>query len=185
MFTYIYIRVSVGVLVCFCLSFSLPSYIVQYLLKEIAGPKCVSLKVLQPEKCSFKPKELLALVIEIFMNLAKHEDFAPAVSTLLLSHLHTYMHTCMHTHIHKCITHTCMHTKRRGCSLNMHIHSQGIVQVIRDERSYDNKVLLKVERLLRNHGLKDDVFINQFHEFIGTLTELNKDRMDLDASESS
>ena len=52
----------------------------QYLLKEIAGPKCVSLKVLQPDKCSFKPKELLTLVIEIFMNLAKDDAFADAVS---------------------------------------------------------------------------------------------------------
>ena len=53
----------------------------QYLLKEIAGPKCVSLKVLQPDKCSFKPKELLALVIEIFMNLARDDAFADAVSS--------------------------------------------------------------------------------------------------------
>lgn len=81
----------------------------QYLLKEIAGPKCVSLKVLQPEKCLFKPKELLALVIEIFMNLAKHEDFAPAVSTLLRFHMHTYMHVCMCACTCICI-HACTHT---------------------------------------------------------------------------
>ena len=48
-------------------------------VKEIAGPKCVAIKVKHPDKCHFKPKELLAVVIEIFMNLAKHEDFATAV----------------------------------------------------------------------------------------------------------
>ena len=47
-------------------------HITQYLLKEIAGDKCKNLKVQHPEKCYFRPKELLALVIEIFMNLAKH-----------------------------------------------------------------------------------------------------------------
>jgi ubiquitin conjugation factor E4 B len=104
----------------------------QYLLKEIAGPKCVALKVQQPEKCQFKPKELLALVIEIFMNLAQDEAFAPAA--------------------------------------------------VRDERSYSQTVLAKVERLLRQHGLKDQDFIDKFHAYVLKLGDLNKDRMDLDAN---
>jgi len=56
----------------------------------------VAIKVKHPDKCHFKPKELLAVVIEIFMNLAKHDDIATAV--------------------------------------------------IRDERSYDQRVLAKVEQ---------------------------------------
>ena len=39
----------------------------------------MAIKVKHPDKCHFKPKELLAVVIEIFMNLAKHDDFATAV----------------------------------------------------------------------------------------------------------
>ena len=104
----------------------------QYLLKEIAGPKCAALKVQQPDKCQFKPKELLALVIEIFMNLSKDEAFAPAV--------------------------------------------------IRDERSYDQKTLLKVERLLRQHGLKEKDFCDEFNSFVTKLGHLNQDRMELDAN---
>ena len=50
-----------------------------YVIKTIAGPRCIELKVQHPEKCYFKPKELLALVVEVFMNLAKHEKFALAV----------------------------------------------------------------------------------------------------------
>ncbi len=39
-------------------------------------------------------------------------------------------------------------------------------QVVRDERSYDQAVLKKVARLLRQHGLKDEDFVNQFHECV-------------------
>ena len=39
-----------------------------------------------------------------------------------------------------------------------------------------------VHQLLRKHGLKDEVFVNQFHEYVTQLAGLNKDRMDLDAS---
>jgi hypothetical protein len=39
-----------------------------------------------------------------------------------------------------------------------------------------------LHQLLRKHGLKDEVFVNQFHEYVTQLACLNKDRMDLDAS---
>ena len=39
-----------------------------------------------------------------------------------------------------------------------------------------------LHQLLRRHGLKDEVFVNQFHEYVTQLAGLNKDRMDLDAS---
>ena len=37
-------------------------------------------------------------------------------------------------------------------------------------------------RLLRQHGLKEEDFVNEFNKYVGKLAELNKDRMDLDAS---
>jgi hypothetical protein len=50
-----------------------------YLLDKIAGPKCIELKVQNPEKFSFKPKELLSLTSDIFLKLSAHAAFAPAV----------------------------------------------------------------------------------------------------------
>mmetsp|Transcript_49581 Transcript_49581/g.117977 ORF Transcript_49581/g.117977 Transcript_49581/m.117977 type:complete len:586 (+) Transcript_49581:2-1759(+) len=50
-----------------------------YLLDKIAGPKCIELKVLNPEKFSFKPKELLSLTSDIFLTLSTYPEFAPAV----------------------------------------------------------------------------------------------------------
>lgn len=102
-----------------------------YVLMLIAGPKCIELKVNDPDKYAFKPKELLALVVEIFINLSQHPNFAPAV--------------------------------------------------IRDGRSYDQKVLAKVHRLLRNHGLKDEQYIQKFWDFCQTLKGLESDQMELDA----
>ena len=40
---------------------------------------CVILQVTNPEKYAFRPKDLLALVTDIYVNLARHPDFAPAV----------------------------------------------------------------------------------------------------------
>mmetsp|Transcript_1783 Transcript_1783/g.3729 ORF Transcript_1783/g.3729 Transcript_1783/m.3729 type:complete len:192 (-) Transcript_1783:134-709(-) len=102
-----------------------------YVLMLIAGPKCIELKVNDPDKYSFKPKELLALVVEIFMNLSAHPSFAAAV--------------------------------------------------IKDGRSYDQKVLAKVHRLLRNHALKDEGYIAQFWAFVQRLKEMESDQMELDA----
>ena len=61
--------------------------------------------------CAFvlspQPKDILALVIEVFMNLSKDEAFAPAVSTSNIhTHTHTHTHTRARTHTH---THTHTH----------------------------------------------------------------------------
>eukprot|EP00960_Hanusia_phi_P061326 764811-Hanusia_phi.AAC.4 len=66
-----------------------------YVLKTIAGPRCIELKVQHPEKCYFKPKELLALVVEVFMNLAKHDKFALAVVRDERSYDHEVRRSCI------------------------------------------------------------------------------------------
>mmetsp|Transcript_44964 Transcript_44964/g.91773 ORF Transcript_44964/g.91773 Transcript_44964/m.91773 type:complete len:968 (-) Transcript_44964:349-3252(-) len=101
-----------------------------YVLMLIAGPKCIELKVNDPEKYSFKPKELLALVVDIYMNLSKHDLFAASV--------------------------------------------------IRDGRSYDQKVLAKVQRLLGNHGLKDEGYIQKFADYAKKLKGRESEQMELD-----
>jgi len=50
-----------------------------YFLVSIAGPKMSNLKVANPEKYSFRPKDLLALVTDIYGNLGRHPEFAPAI----------------------------------------------------------------------------------------------------------
>ncbi|GAA6013068.1 hypothetical protein JCM10207_006159 [Rhodosporidiobolus poonsookiae] len=49
-------------------------------LHTLAGPRCVDLKVKQPDKYRFKPEALLKDVISIFENLGPHEQFQAAVA---------------------------------------------------------------------------------------------------------
>lgn len=51
-----------------------------YNLEAIAGPKCSELKVKNPEKYSFNPKNLLINISKIFVNLSQEEEFINAVS---------------------------------------------------------------------------------------------------------
>jgi ubiquitin conjugation factor E4 B len=46
-----------------------------YVLSKIAGPSCMALKVSNPEKIGFKPKEMLTLVTEVIVNLTPYETF--------------------------------------------------------------------------------------------------------------
>lgn len=49
-------------------------------LMLLAGPKCQELKVREPEKYRFRPKELLSDVIGIFIELAPRTEFQEAVA---------------------------------------------------------------------------------------------------------
>ncbi|BGO95650.1 Ubiquitin conjugation factor E4 [Rhodotorula toruloides] len=49
-------------------------------LQLLAGPRCQELKVKEPEKYKFRPKELLSDVLQIFLNLGSHEQFQSAVA---------------------------------------------------------------------------------------------------------
>ncbi|CAG8536201.1 5268_t:CDS:10 [Dentiscutata heterogama] len=51
-----------------------------YNLKSLVGPKCTELKVRNPETYSFKPKELLSQLVNIYLNLCKHKEFVHAVA---------------------------------------------------------------------------------------------------------
>jgi len=50
-----------------------------FVLDKIAGKKTMELKVSNPEKLGFKPKDMLSLLSEIYMNLAVSDTFAMAV----------------------------------------------------------------------------------------------------------
>ncbi|GAA5985530.1 hypothetical protein JCM10908_007012 [Rhodotorula pacifica] len=49
-------------------------------LHVLAGPRCQDLKVKEPEKYHFKPKELLSDVLQIFLQLGPHTSFQTAVA---------------------------------------------------------------------------------------------------------
>ncbi|GAA5912015.1 hypothetical protein JCM5296_007322 [Sporobolomyces johnsonii] len=49
-------------------------------LALLAGPKCQELKVRDPEKYKFRPKELLSDVLQIFLELGAHVEFEQAVA---------------------------------------------------------------------------------------------------------
>ncbi|KAK4046180.1 Ubiquitin conjugation factor E4 [Microbotryomycetes sp. JL201] len=49
-------------------------------LSLLAGPKCQDLKVREPEKYRFRPKELLSDLLDIFLQLAPHSQFQNAVA---------------------------------------------------------------------------------------------------------
>lgn len=51
-----------------------------YNLDALTGPKCRDLKVPNPEKYGFKPKDLLVSIIQVYLNLSDQEEFPMAVA---------------------------------------------------------------------------------------------------------
>jgi len=49
-------------------------------LNMLAGPRCQDLKVREPEKYKFRPKELLSDVLQIYLELGEREEFQAAVA---------------------------------------------------------------------------------------------------------
>ena len=51
-----------------------------YNLQALVGPKYQELKVLEPEKLKFNPRELLSNVIQVYLNLSDQPQFIQAVA---------------------------------------------------------------------------------------------------------
>jgi len=51
-----------------------------YNLDALVGPKCQELKVKDPEKYRFKPRELLSDILQVFLNLSDQPDFVQAIA---------------------------------------------------------------------------------------------------------
>lgn len=51
-----------------------------YNLEALVGPRCVNLKVRDPEKYQFNPRQLLVNISKVFVNLSNEEEFINAVS---------------------------------------------------------------------------------------------------------
>ncbi|CAJ0762983.1 24042_t:CDS:10 [Entrophospora sp. SA101] len=46
----------------------------------LVGPRCIDLKVKDPDKYRFQPKKLLSRILTVFLNLCKHSEFIYAVA---------------------------------------------------------------------------------------------------------
>ncbi|EMD39878.1 hypothetical protein CERSUDRAFT_63413 [Gelatoporia subvermispora B] len=51
-----------------------------YNLDALVGPRCQELKVANPEKYKFNPKQLLSDILHVYLNLGDHGEFARAVA---------------------------------------------------------------------------------------------------------
>lgn len=51
-----------------------------YNLEALVGPKCDELKVKNPEKYKFNPKQLLSDIIQVYLNLSDQDEFARGVA---------------------------------------------------------------------------------------------------------
>lgn len=51
-----------------------------YNLEALVGPKCDELKVKNPEKYKFNPRQLLSDIIQVYLNLSDQGEFARAVA---------------------------------------------------------------------------------------------------------
>jgi ubiquitin conjugation factor E4 B len=60
-----------------------------YNLHVLAGPKCQDLKVKDPEKYMFRPRQLLSNLLQIFLNLSKEPGFVMALATEGRSYSHS------------------------------------------------------------------------------------------------
>ena len=51
-----------------------------YNLEALVGPKCGELRVKEPEKYHFDPRQLLSDIMQVYLNLSDREEFARAVA---------------------------------------------------------------------------------------------------------
>lgn len=51
-----------------------------YNLDALVGPKCQELKVKDPEKYKFRPRELLSDILQVYLNLSDQEGFVQAIA---------------------------------------------------------------------------------------------------------
>lgn len=51
-----------------------------YNLEALVGPKCGELRVKEPEKYHFDPKQLLSDILQVYLNLSDQDEFARAVA---------------------------------------------------------------------------------------------------------
>ena len=120
-----------------------------YLLDKIAGPKCIELKVQNPEKFSFKPKELLSLTSDIFLKLSAHAAFAPAVIRDGRSYNPQVSRISLNP--------------KPGVFNSRCDHKQELLTslLFALRRSYNPQVLRKVVRLLSTHSLQDQAWLER------------------------
>lgn len=52
-----------------------------YNLDALVGPRCSELKVKNPEKYKFQPRELLADILDVYLSLSEQGEFARAVAS--------------------------------------------------------------------------------------------------------
>jgi ubiquitin conjugation factor E4 B len=52
-----------------------------YNLDALVGPKCGELKVQDPEKYKFSPRQLLSDILQVYINLSDQEEFVRAVAS--------------------------------------------------------------------------------------------------------
>eukprot|EP00742_Colponemidia_sp_Colp-10_P011138 GILJ01012341.1.p1 GENE.GILJ01012341.1~~GILJ01012341.1.p1 ORF type:complete len:1148 (-),score=204.51 GILJ01012341.1:87-3530(-) len=62
-----------------------------YFLMQLVGPKCLELKVADPEKYEFRPKKLLAEIMTVYIHFMGHPVFASAVARDERSYRHDIM----------------------------------------------------------------------------------------------
>jgi len=51
-----------------------------YNLEALVGPKCGELRVKEPEKYHFDPRQLLSDILQVYLNLSDRDEFARAVA---------------------------------------------------------------------------------------------------------
>jgi len=51
-----------------------------YNLEALVGPKCGELRVREPEKYHFDPRQLLSDILQVYLNLSDQDEFARAVA---------------------------------------------------------------------------------------------------------
>ncbi|KAJ1477541.1 ubiquitin elongating factor core-domain-containing protein [Baffinella frigidus] len=152
-----------------------------YLLDKIAGPKCIELKanptlhpgptqVLNPEKFSFKPKELLSLTSDIFLTLSTYPEFAPAVINDGRSFKPEFAPAVIND----------------GRSFKPEV-LQKVVKLQRAHASHDDAWLDKLERFTKTlEGLKADeieienAWLDKLERFTKTLEGLKADEMEIE-----
>ena len=135
-----------------------------YLLDKIAGPKCIELKVQNPEKFSFKPKELLSLTSDIFLKLSAHAAFAPAVIRDGRSYNPQVSRISLNP--------------KPGVFNSRCDHKQELLTslLFALRRSYNPQVLRKVVRLLSTHSLQDQAWLERLNGAPSSLAPLPRRR---------
>lgn len=131
-----------------------------YNLKQLVGPKCRNLKVKQPERFGFRPKNMLGLLVDVYRHLAGYvgDEFA---------------HARPEKNINGAVG-TSSVSETQEISSQSESSKKFVKSIAREGRSFDIKIFERTLEIIANRNIKPPGQVAEFSELIESLKSILK-----------